>query len=119
MRDRDGSTMNEIKISEHFSLNEFQCRHCGLVMIHPPLIELLEAIRRAKGGPLIITSGYRCKAHNASVGGAKNSYHTKGRAADISAQSISERRLIIEAARANGAIEVIDGTTKGYVHIAI
>lgn len=33
--------------------------------------------------PFLITSGYRCKAHNANVGGAKNSFHVQGLACDI------------------------------------
>lgn len=30
-----------------------------------------------------ISSGYRSKTHNAKVGGAKNSYHLKGKALDL------------------------------------
>ena len=48
------------------------------------LIEQLEIIRAACGNkPITITSGYRSVKHNASVGGAKNSQHTKGKAADF------------------------------------
>lgn len=43
----------------------------------------LELVRIALGRPIIITSGYRCPALNARVGGAANSAHTKGLAVDF------------------------------------
>ena len=43
----------------------------------------LELVRQALGCPIIITSGYRCPALNARVGGAANSAHTKGLAVDF------------------------------------
>lgn len=43
----------------------------------------LELVRIALGRPIIITSGYRCPALNARVGGAANSAHTKGLAIDF------------------------------------
>lgn len=48
------------------------------------LIEnILDPLREAYGGPIIVTSGYRCPALNKAVGGAKNSQHMTGQAADI------------------------------------
>lgn len=44
---------------------------------------MLEALRQELGVPFVITSGYRCPAHNRLVGGAANSYHVQGMAADI------------------------------------
>ncbi|SHL00970.1 YcbK family protein [Desulforamulus aeronauticus] len=32
---------------------------------------------------MLVNSGYRCPAHNRAVGGAANSYHLMGMAADI------------------------------------
>lgn len=43
----------------------------------------LEAVRTVSRGSLIITSGYRSPALNARVGGARNSAHMLGLAADI------------------------------------
>lgn len=44
----------------------------------------LEAVRVRLGcAPIIVTSGYRCPALNAAIGGAKNSQHMRGEAADI------------------------------------
>ena len=45
--------------------------------------KVLEPLRAHFGKPIRINSGFRCKALNEAVGGAKNSYHTKGRAVDI------------------------------------
>lgn len=75
--------INNVHISEHFKLKEFQCRHCQLVKVDPKLVFLLEELRQRVGKPLIINSGYRCEVHNRNVGGAKGSQHVKGTAADI------------------------------------
>jgi hypothetical protein len=44
---------------------------------------LLEPIRALLGVPLHVDSGYRSQEVNAAVGGASNSAHLEGRAADI------------------------------------
>ena len=48
-------------------------------------VEVLQPIRDAWGGPIHVTSGYRCPKLNASVGGVKGSQHLLGQAADIQA----------------------------------
>ena len=47
------------------------------------LAEMLERIRTTLGVSVIITSGYRCRALNAAVGGVTSSDHAQGSAADI------------------------------------
>lgn len=44
---------------------------------------LLDPLREAWGGPLVVTSGYRCPALNKAVGGSETSAHTAGWAADL------------------------------------
>lgn len=44
---------------------------------------VLDPLRETWGGPLIVNSGYRCKALNSAVGGSSTSDHMKGKAADI------------------------------------
>lgn len=44
---------------------------------------VLDPLRLAWGEPIIVTSGYRCPELNKRVGGAKNSQHLYGQAADI------------------------------------
>lgn len=80
-------------LSEHFHAGEFKCNCCG--RIHPDgvpdlLIDFLEEIRDHFGGkPVNINSGYRCPAHNASVGGASGSRHMEGDATDIWIEGVS------------------------------
>lgn len=45
--------------------------------------KLLDPLREAWGGPLIVTSGYRCPELNRAVGGSATSAHTAGWAADL------------------------------------
>lgn len=44
---------------------------------------VLDPLREAYGKPIVVTSGYRCDKLNKAVGGAKNSHHRFGMAADI------------------------------------
>jgi len=49
----------------------------------PLLVEGLEEVRKRIGSAIIVNSGIRTPEHNISVGGAKNSMHLFGLAADI------------------------------------
>lgn len=51
---------------------------------------VLDPLRARWGMPIIVTSGYRSTALNKAVGGAANSQHTKGMAADI--RTVSDSR---------------------------
>lgn len=48
---------------------------------------ILQPLREAYGRPIIISSGYRCRELNKAVGGAPNSDHLFGCAADIHSTS--------------------------------
>ena len=82
--------MSDEKVSHHFSRSEFACRcGCGFDDFHPALLYLLEAVREHFGKPVVINSACRCPAHNRAVGGAENSRHLHGEAADITVSKIS------------------------------
>lgn len=73
-----------VRISEHFVQEEFQSKGDGSVRVEARLVYRLEKLRAICGGrPLRIISGYRDPAHNVKVGGASNSRHLHGDAADI------------------------------------
>ena len=78
--------INNLKISKDFNLREFECTHPDHhhVLVDSGLVEKLQKLRDRLGFPLIISSAYRCPERNKQVGGAKNSYHVRGMAADIS-----------------------------------
>lgn len=47
------------------------------------LVLVLERVRALRPAPLVVVSGHRCCAHNSDVGGARQSRHIAGDAADI------------------------------------
>ena len=64
--------------------------HLLLVLVE----KLLDPIREAWGEPIVVSSGYRCPELNALVGGAKNSHHMLGCAADIIAGNKADHRKL-------------------------
>jgi uncharacterized protein YcbK (DUF882 family) len=81
-----------MKLSKHFSRHEFACSDgCGFDTVDVATLEILEAIRTHFNAPLEVTSGARCVEYNASIGGAENSQHTYGRAADIQVSNVSPK----------------------------
>lgn len=62
--------MNDINISEHFKLYEFESPDTNEVKIDPELVQKLEILRKlvsdylGKDTPLIINSGYRTWEHH-------------------------------------------------------
>jgi hypothetical protein len=76
---------------EHFERREFSCPCCGESGVSETLVLWLDLLRRAWGGPVIVNSGRRCAAHNAQVGGSKQSRHLLGCAADIRMANLKTR----------------------------
>lgn len=106
--------VNEIKISPHFLLKDFQCKCCGQVKIHPDLLEKMEKLWEKTNGKFRITSGYRCEKHNREVGGVRNSKHTKGLACDITSENINK---IYEIVRELGFNFIKPDEKKRYIHV--
>lgn len=72
------------RLTSNFYLSEFTFEDQGpVVLIHPKLPQLLQAIRDKTGRPIHINSAYRTAAHNAEINGHANSRHMFGMAADI------------------------------------
>ncbi len=58
------------------------------------LAQALETVRSQLGGRgIIITSGYRTRAHNKAVGGVANSRHLIGQAADLVVTGMPPRKV--------------------------
>ena len=88
-----------MRLSEHFTLEEltrsFTATRLGIDNTPDEavfynlkrLARRLEEVRELVGGPIIVTSGYRCPKLNRAIKGARNSAHMKGLAADIVAKA--------------------------------
>lgn len=72
-------------LTRYFSRSEFKCKcgQCKYDTVDIDLVECLDDIREHFKQPVTINSGNRCPDHNKAVGGAPNSQHLYGRAADI------------------------------------
>ena len=108
-------------LSKNFSTSEFMCHHCGKADINISLIKALQALRNEVGVPIRVISGYRCIEHNRDVGGAQNSQHLIGNAADIVIQGISVAEMYEAALKiklfSNGGIGIYPD--RGFIHVDV
>ena len=74
---------------KHFERKEFEChfggRYCNGYPAEPAkqLVQVADRIREHFGAAAIVSSGVRCKNHNAIVGGISGSRHLTGKAMDF------------------------------------
>jgi hypothetical protein len=73
----------------YFAREEFRCKcggkYCNGFPVEPAekLVRLADAVREHFDAPAIVSSGVRCEAHNAHVGGVSGSRHKYGTAMDF------------------------------------
>lgn len=102
-------------LAEHFSRSEFACKcGCGHDTVDAQLLAILIKIRDHFGRKMKINSGCRCHFHNRMEGGAPDSWHVKGRAADVVVEGISPH-LVAETAAQYGATGIKNYAT--FTHI--
>lgn len=120
-----------MKLTENFSLEEFLASETATLHKIPNtpndavvvnlkrLANYLQRIRNCYGKPIRINSGYRCKALNSVVGGAKSSQHVSGEAADITTGSKSENKRLFEIIRKIGGFDqMIDEKDYQWIHLS-
>lgn len=80
---------------------------------------VLDPLREWYGRPILVNSGYRCPQLNRLVGGANNSQHMKGEAADITAGSKEENRKLLNYIRWHLPYDqLIDEKSLSWVHVS-
>ena len=85
---------------QYFTHDELHCKcGCAEAPMKDKFMETLIDIREEFDRPMIITSGFRCAAHNNKIGGAKDSPHRHGQAVDISTSLEDAYDLICLAIR--------------------
>jgi uncharacterized protein YcbK (DUF882 family) len=123
----------------YFKQSELSCKcGCEFRWPVPRLIYTLNSIRESLGRKVIVNSGCRCTEHNVkmggvadasgkrirgALGGAKDSNHTHGTAADIRCPGVSANDLWIHvrALWANGELPYLAGLGKykTFIHVDV
>ena len=111
-------TDKQKQIAKHFIGKEMACKDgAEEYMYAPELMNVLDNIRDHFNKPVIINSGYRTPEWNMKVGGAKNSYHVKGMAADPEVKFNFGQIMAKEASSIMGDGGVIRYTN--FVHVDV
>lgn len=115
------------KLSPNFCVSEFRCKCGGAhnILIDTVLVDRLQKLVNVLGASkAVITSGYRCSAHDRAVGGNGAGQHTKGTAADVvfydkSGKPISTKIVACKAQDIGfNGIANIDSTYQ-YIHLDV
>jgi uncharacterized protein YcbK (DUF882 family) len=79
---------------EFFTKKELECRGIGDCAMNVDFMDKLVKLRKKYNRPMIISSGYRSRAYNSSINGARYSPHLYGRAVDVLCHGKSAYDLI-------------------------
>ena len=106
-------------ISRHFNREEFQCKcGCGSSTVDAELIRVLEDLRVFYRKRIFINSGHRCNVHNKKIGGAENSLHLCGKAADIVVECVKPAN-VFRVLNAKYPCQYGIGNYKTFTHIDV
>ena len=120
-------------MGKYFSIVELtasgEARRRGIDNTPPPEVKvklntlitrLLDPIRELWGGPITVTSGFRCPVLNKAVKGVPSSQHVKGEAADITVGSPDKNRKLFELILSSGLEfdQLIDERNYSWIHVS-
>jgi hypothetical protein len=86
------------------------------ILIDDRLVRVLQVIRDSLNKPIRINSGYRTAEYNRQIGGATNSQHIKGTAADIAITGVTPFNVACAAEKAFAQIGVKVGGIGQYAN---
>lgn len=118
---KTGTFWDEIK---HFKKSEFKCRCGGKYCKGYPeepkekLIRLADKVRDHFGKPMTVSSGVRCKQHNANVGGVSNSRHLSGKAMDFCVSGLPAS-LVLPYVQSLSGVRYAYAIDRNYIHMDI
>ena len=123
-----------MQLSNNFRLSEFtrsdtakrlgienECSSVEQVLNLAYLCHMVLQPLRDKFGPIRITSGYRCPELNHAVGGASNSQHMRGEAADIYLPSVDKGKEYLAFLKTLPAVDELIWERKGnvcWIHVS-
>ncbi len=110
-------TLEELTVTNSGLDNTPNCEEIGRLRV---LCEkVLQPLRELYGKPIIVNSGFRSQAVNKAVGGAKNSQHAFGEAADITGGNAKENEILYNLVKNNFIFDqLIDEHNFRWVHIS-
>jgi uncharacterized protein YcbK (DUF882 family) len=106
-------------MTKNFHINEFASK-CGRPTPESVKINLiklavnLQVLRDHLGKSIKINSGYRSPEHNKAIGGAKNSQHVKGNAADIVVVGMTPKQVYQTIEKLISEGKMLQGGLKAY-----
>ena len=109
---------------KHFKREEFACKcggkYCNGFPAEPErkLVTVADRVREHFGKPAIVSSGVRCKQHNANVGGVSNSRHMAGKAMDFCVIGKTAKEVLAYA-QAQPEIRYAYAIDQNYIHMDI
>lgn len=109
---------------EYFTREEFRCKcggkHCDGFPAEPKelLVRLADRVRGYFGKRATVSSGVRCQAHNANVGGVSNSRHLSGKAMDFCVDGFSAD-MVLDYVRQKKGIRYAYAIDGNFVHMDI
>ena len=118
-----------MQLSNNFRLSEFtrsdtakrlgivnECSSVEQVLNLAYLCHMVLQPLRDRFGPIRITSGYRCPELNRAVGGASNSQHMRGEAADIHLPSVEKGKEYLAFLKTLPSVDELIWERKGNTH---
>lgn len=114
----DGDFWTNVK---YFTRDEFKCKcggkYCDGFPVEPSelLVKFADRVREHFNSPAIVSSGVRCKTHNANVGGVSNSRHLKGIAMDFCIKGVSSAK-VLEYVKQQKEVRYAYAIDNSYVH---
>lgn len=109
---------------KHFKREEFACKcggkYCNGFPVEPErnLVTVADRVREHFGESAIVSSGVRCKQHNANVGGVANSRHMAGKAMDFCVIGETAKEVLAYA-QAQPEIRYAYAIDQNYIHMDI
>lgn len=93
------------------------CKHSKREDLSPDLCVLIDKIEGALGYDLTFSSGLRCPACNAKVGGVPNSAHLHGKAVDVIAGDSVSRFHLVSLALEFNVVRI--GIARRFIHLDV
>ncbi len=104
---------------DYFKPEEFKCKcsKCDGGKMDADFVDKLNKARYLAQTAFVITSAYRCEAHNKAVGGKPDSAHLRGKAVDIKFASSAQSFKIAQALFAAGFNRIGYNQKHSFFHV--